>query len=99
MVDFGERIRNLRKQLGISQEQLGERLGVTKSMVSSYETSMRMPSYTVLVKIAKLFHVSTDYLLGLDTGDTVNIAGLSPKQKALIMALVTELENGRHEMC
>ena len=90
MVDFGNRVRNLRKQLGISQEQLGERLGVTKSMVSSYETSMRMPSYAILVKIARIFHVTTDYLLGLDSADTLNIAGLSPQQRAILTALVTE---------
>lgn len=94
MVDLGERVKALRRQMGLSQGQLGERLGVTKSMVSSYETSMRMPSYAVLIKMAGIFHVSTDYLLGLDHSAALNIAGLSDTQRNLLLALIAEFERG-----
>ena len=64
MVDFGDRLKELRKRSKLSQEQLARQLGITKGMISSYETSMRMPSYHILLKISFLFNVSTDYLLG-----------------------------------
>ena len=66
MVDFGEKVRALREAKGLSQVQFAELLGVTKGMISAYETSVRMPSYKVLIRIARLFGVSTDYLLGLE---------------------------------
>ena len=77
MVDFGEKLKLLRKRSGLSQEQLAQRLGVTKGMVSSYETSMRMPSYPVLLKIAQLFHVSTDVLLGMESFSSCTCASLT----------------------
>ena len=84
LVDFGEKLKLLRKRSGLSQEQLAQRLGVTKGMVSSYETSMRMPSYPVLLKIAQLFHVSTDTLLGLESDERIDLSGLTEKQKAIV---------------
>ena len=90
LVDFGERIKELRKRSGLSQEQLAQRLGITKGMVSSYETSMRMPSYSILIKIAQMFHVSTDYLLGMEKGDWVNLKGLTEKQKALVCEIIDQ---------
>lgn len=90
MVDFGGRLKSLRINSGLSQEQLATRLGITKGMVSSYETSMRMPSYTSLIKIARMFRVSTDYLLGLDDSDAVDLAGLTAKQRGIILDTVNE---------
>ena len=54
MVDFGEKVRALREAKGLSQVQFAELLGVTKGMISAYETSVRMPSYKVLIRIARL---------------------------------------------
>ncbi len=84
MVDFGERLKALRKRRNLSQDQLAQRLGITKGMVSSYETSMRMPSYTILIKLARTFNVSTDYLLGIESKEMIDISDLSEKQKAII---------------
>ena len=64
MVDFGEKVRVLREGRGLSQVQLAELLVVTKGIISAYETTLRVPSYKVLIRIARLFRVSTDYLLG-----------------------------------
>ena len=52
MVDFGEKVRALREGRGLSQVQLAELLGVTKGIISAYETSVRMPSYKVLIRIS-----------------------------------------------
>ena len=69
IVDFGLRLKTLRKQAGLTQQQLAAQLGITKSVVSFYELQARSPSPEVLAKLAQIFHVSADYLLGLDTRD------------------------------
>ena len=65
MVDFGATLKELRQHAGLTQKQLADRLWMSKATVSYYEQSLRCPSPDVLVKISQVFHVSTDYLLGL----------------------------------
>jgi transcriptional regulator with XRE-family HTH domain len=60
----GKRIRELRKERDISQEELSKALGVSLSLIGMYETESRKPSYEILNKIADYFNVSADYLLG-----------------------------------
>lgn len=91
MVDLGKRLRDLRKKHNLTQQQVAERVWVSKAMISSYELSTRAPSYDVLVKLAKLFGVSTDYLFGLQSNKLINADGLSDKQIALLVELVEEL--------
>ena len=64
VVDFGIKIKNLRLQKRLTQAELAQKLGVTKSVISAYETGLRLPSYDILIHIAKIYSVSTDYLLG-----------------------------------
>ena len=94
MVNFGNRLKELRKRSNFSQEQLAQQLGITKGMISSYETSMRMPSYHILLKISFLFNVSTDYLLGKNTNDMINITDLSEKQKSIICEIINQFRTG-----
>lgn len=63
---IGEKIKELRKENGITQEELAKNIDVSTSMVGMYETNARKPSYEVLIKIAKYFGVSTDYLLNTE---------------------------------
>lgn len=63
---IGEKIKELRKENGITQEELAKNIDVSTSMVGMYETNARKPSYEVLIKIAKYFKVSTDYLLNAE---------------------------------
>ena len=93
MIDFGNRLKDLRTKKGLSQEQLAHQLGVTKSMISAYETSMRMPSYRVLIKIALLFNVSTDYLLGIEKGASLRVSGITSAQSAILSELIEELKH------
>ena len=73
---LGRQIYDLRTALGWSQVQLAEKLNITKQTVSNWENENIQPSIEMLVRIAKLFRVSTDYLLGLDTTQTINVDGL-----------------------
>lgn len=90
IVDFGVRVRHLRLGMGLTQVQVAERLHISKAMISSYETGIRLPSYDVLIKFAKLFGVTTDYLLGLDRIKLVDATGLSDSQVDLIIKMINE---------
>ena len=60
MVDFGNRLKTLRLKANMTQEQLAKKLGLTKSVISAYETDLRLPSYDVLIHIAKIYNVTSD---------------------------------------
>ena len=97
MVDFGIRLKTLREAKKLNQSQLAERMGITKSMISAYENSIRMPSYGVLIKFAGLFGVSVDYLLGVDRGVVINVAGLTERQREIIAELIYEFKGQNKE--
>ena len=62
---LGKRIMALRKAAGMTQEQVAERLGVSPQAVSKWENDVSCPDVTMIPRIAQLFNVSTDQLLGL----------------------------------
>ena len=63
MQTFAERLISLREDKGWKKKELAEKLHVSDSMISQYESGRCMPSYDVIITIARLFHVSVDYLL------------------------------------
>lgn len=91
LVDFGNKLRALRVGKGWTQEQLSTRLGVTKSVVSAYETSLRYPSYDILIRITSVFGVSSDYLLGIKQKTTIDITGLTAENERLVRQLIDAL--------
>ena len=62
---YGMRIRQLRIKEGLTQEELGESLGVSKVAISQYENETRNPSNDILIKLSRKFGVSVDYILGV----------------------------------
>lgn len=88
MVDFGEKLKRLRKEKNLTQLQLAERIGVTKSVISAYESSSRYPSYDILIKLAGIFRVTTDYLLGLANSRTIDVSGLTDEEMELVVRIV-----------
>lgn len=77
MVDFGNTLKTLRIRNNMTQAQLAQKLGLTKSVISAYETGLRLPSYDVLIHISKIFKVTTDYLLGIEHRKEFDLSGLS----------------------
>lgn len=73
---LGKRINELRLANGWSQVQLANKLSISKQTVSNWENENIQPSIEMLVHIARLFHVSTDYLLGLNNVPQINAEGL-----------------------
>lgn len=93
MVNFGERIKQLRTENKMTQGQVASRVGVAVSAISSYESGVRLPSYNVLIKLSRLFHVTIDYLLGAEKKDLIDISDLSADDKAVVKATVAALRS------
>ena len=92
MKDFAEIARSLREQKHLTQTQLARKLWVQKSIISAYETGMRQPSLDMLIKYALEFHVSTDYLLGLDETPALHTQGITDEHRAVISNLIYEFQ-------
>ena len=86
-----QRIRLLRQARNMSQVELAKRLGVTKQSVSNWENDNIQPSIDMLVKLAAIFSVSTDYMLGLESGEYLDVSDLPREVIAHIRQLVDDL--------
>lgn len=86
-----ERIKALREARGWTQAELARRLSITRNGVNSWEQGLSMPSPACLVDLARLFSVSTDYLLGVERLETVNVTGLNESDIALLAQLADRL--------
>ena len=60
---FGQKLQTLRKEKGISQEKLADRLGVSRQAVSKWELDATLPETENIIKIRNIFNVSFDYLM------------------------------------
>ena len=90
---FAERLRELRKGRGLTQKELGGQTGLSKAVVSKYETGMGYPSFDILIRIAQFFGVSTDYLLGASGNKALDVSGLTESQIRALQLLITEFTN------
>src|SRR5690625_994925 len=83
-MSIGTRLRNLRKNKKMKQENLAKLLGINRATISMYERNQRTPSPDILKKYAEIFDVSVDYILGNNEakeGDnyvTINVYGSIP---------------------
>ena len=90
---IADRIKSLREQQHITQSDLAKQLGITRSSVNAWEMGISVPSTQYIVELAHIFHVSTDYLLGVNTTSTVSVAGLSDKDIELINSIILHLKS------
>lgn len=88
-----DRIKALRESRGWTQAELARRMNMTRNGINSWEQGLSMPSPQSLVDLARLFSVSTDYLLGVEKYNTVNVTGLDEKDVALIAQLAERLRS------
>ena len=98
MVEFGEMLKSLRQKAGFTQKQLADKMGITSSVVSYYELSERNPSPETLIKLASIFHVTTDYLLGVQKNpdESLDISGLSKEEIDLLQHTIDVLRNRKN---
>lgn len=85
---IADRIKELREASHMTQAQLAKRLNITRSSVNAWEMGISVPSTVYLVELSKLFDVSTDYLLGLSTNNTLDVSQLSEREVSLVYELV-----------
>lgn len=83
-----ERIKETRERNGLTQAALAKKLGVTRSAVNSWEIGVSAPSVQYLIELCKLFNVSADYLLELNTKETVDISFLDDEEKRMIYSFL-----------
>ena len=81
-------INSLRETAGLSQSALAKRLGVTRSSVNAWEMGLSIPTAQYIVELSQLFHVSTDYLLGLNNTQAIYIDRLSQEEKQILYSLI-----------
>lgn len=78
-----ETIKQLREARGWTQAELARRLNISRNGVNTWEQGLSMPSPHFLVELAKIFSVSTDFLLGVESLHTINVSDLSIKDVAI----------------
>ena len=80
LMAFSEKIKNLREKNGFTQAALAGKIGLTRSAVNAWEMGNATPSTEIIIKLARLFGTSTDYLLGVDDEEKISVKGLTPKE-------------------
>ena len=85
---ISEKIRELREKAGFSQSQLAKKLDVTRSSVNAWEIGLSTPTTQYIVAMSKLFHVSADYLLGLEAQHTIVLDWYSQEEIEVLYSLI-----------
>lgn len=83
-----ERIKELREKNNFTQSSLAKKLNVTRSSVNAWEMGISVPSTALIVELAKLFQVSTDYILGLSENVSLDISSLNDKEIMILYDLI-----------
>lgn len=92
MDSLGKRLRQLRQNNRLRQDQVASLVGVNKNTMCSYENDVRQPYYEILVRLATIYRVSTDYLLWCESKRTVDVSsGLTPKEIQMVAELVANM--------
>ena len=98
---FGERLKGLRKERNITQDELGTIIGLSGRAIGYYETGERFPPEDILNKIADYFDVTMDYLLGRpDRRDPTiieNLNSLSPEERSAVEIMIRTLASAKKE--
>lgn len=83
-----ERIKYLREQQHMTQADLARKVGLTRSSVNGWEMGLVVPSTAVIVELARIFHTTTDYLLGIAEDEVLTLTGLTSEEKSILNNLV-----------
>ena len=88
---LAEKVMALRKKNGWSQEELAEKLNISRQSVSKWESGASIPDIDKIIAMSSLFGVSTDYLLELDQREYLEITGLTDEQTAHIKEIIRDI--------
>lgn len=93
LFSLSEKIKLLREKAGLTQAELARNLGLSRSGVNAWEMGLSVPSTPYVVELAKTFHVSTDYLLGVENTATIQVTGLTQKQVSVLLDTIDCFRN------
>lgn len=79
----------------MTQSDLAMRMGVSRSGVNAWEMGVSKPSLDNLIALSRIFHTTTDYLLGIKHEDVISIQHFTEQEKALVMGLVNYIDQGK----
>lgn len=85
---ISERIKELRARSNMSQVKLAKALNVSRSTVNAWEMDLSMPTIKYVIEMAKLFNVTSDYILELDNSNVISLSTLNEKQVKAIMNII-----------
>lgn len=91
IIELSARLRQLRLEKRLRQDQVARLVGVSKGAISAYENDLRQPSYSILIRLASLYRVSTDYILGRTDERLIDISGLTAAEAIIISDLVASM--------
>ena len=86
---ISENIKRLRENAGLSQAALARKLGVTRASVNAWEMELSAPTAQYLIALAKIFHTTTDDILGLEPQEQIVLRGMNEQEKRLVYDLVS----------
>lgn len=98
IIDLAPRLRQLRLEKHLRQDQVAALIGIDKSTVSAYENDLRQPSCEILARFANLYRVSVDFLLGRNDNQTLDVSGLTGAEIALVRNLVASMSAKNRKM-
>ena len=94
-IELGKRIQKLRKDKKMTQKQVAEAIGISASTLCGYESEDKLPPYPTLLKLAKLYGVSTDFLIGLSTDKTLDISDLDDDEVSALREMADLLRKNK----
>ncbi|CAI6081166.1 helix-turn-helix domain-containing protein [Cohnella sp. JJ-181] len=95
-MSMGDRLRQLRLERHLSQEEVARQVGITRSAYSHYEINNRHPVYDTLIKLAQYFNVSLDYIIG--GGGTKRIEHPPETQEYKILELFKSMDQEQRQL-
>ena len=94
---IAERIKFLRENKKLTQAELSKKLGITRASVNAWELGISVPSTQYLVELARIFEVSTDYLLGMKSTSSINTSGLTEDDIQIVYSIIEHLRRKNDE--
>lgn len=92
---INDRIKMLREQYNYSQADLAKKLNIARTSVLAWENQTSDPAMKHIIALAKLFRVSTDYLLEIDDKRTLSLEGLSDEEISILCGLLNYFDKER----
>lgn len=93
ILNIADRIRYLREKNDMTQTDLANKLGISRSAVNSWEMSLSSPSITNIIEMSQIFNVTADYILSTSNKLLVDISHLSNEEREVVIKLVSCLKN------